>query len=227
MIRLLWESRYLGMSHDILGIVTRLLQPQLNQSLYGSCSIAVAGASLRSSTRCDRINRLPRAPYHKGTLPMAQADFLPLFAHLQIHSLHHECQHLTITLVSTSESGQCPTCQTHTLASHGWFTRCLHSLPCLGQAIVLASPSAALSLHERCLPAQDLSGSSLRTGAALPPADARGDTPAVQRGSTGGWSGGCVSGRTDAASHQSLYHPALAHPPDSGSGERATGGGRR
>ena len=42
-----------------------------------------------------------------------------------------------LTLVSTRESDQCPTCQTPTLAGHGWFTRCLHSLPCLDQAVVL------------------------------------------------------------------------------------------
>jgi zinc-finger of transposase IS204/IS1001/IS1096/IS1165 len=67
---------------------------------------------------------------------MAWADLLPQFPHLQIHSIQQECQHVTITLVSTRESDQCPICQTHTQAGHGWFTRRIHGLPCSGQAVV-------------------------------------------------------------------------------------------
>jgi transposase len=68
---------------------------------------------------------------------MAWADLLPQFPHLQIQSIKPECEHVTITLVSTRESDLCPTCQTQTLAGHGWFTRCIHSLPCSGRAVVL------------------------------------------------------------------------------------------
>ncbi len=68
---------------------------------------------------------------------MAWADLLPHFPHLQIQSIQRESQHVTITLISTRESERCPTCQTHTQAGHGWFTRRIHSLPCLGQAVVL------------------------------------------------------------------------------------------
>lgn len=42
-----------------------------------------------------------------------------------------------LCLVSTRESDWCPTCQTHTLAGHGWFTRHIRSLPCSGRAVVL------------------------------------------------------------------------------------------
>lgn len=68
---------------------------------------------------------------------MAWADLLPQFPHLQIQSIQQEGQRITITLVSIRESDQCPTCQTQTVAGHGWFTRRIHSLPCLGQAVVL------------------------------------------------------------------------------------------
>jgi transposase len=68
---------------------------------------------------------------------MAWADLLPHFPHLQIQSIQHECQHATITLVSTRESDRCPTCQTQTQLGHGWFTRRIHSLPCSGQAVIL------------------------------------------------------------------------------------------
>jgi transposase len=67
---------------------------------------------------------------------MAWADLLPQFPHLQTQSIQQECQHVTITLVSTRESDRCPTCQTLTSAGHGWFSRCIHGLPCSGQAVV-------------------------------------------------------------------------------------------
>jgi transposase len=69
-------------------------------------------------------------------LPLAWVDLLPQFPHLQIRSIQQECQQVTITLVSTRENDRCPTCQTQTLARHGWFTRRIHSLPCSGQAVV-------------------------------------------------------------------------------------------
>jgi transposase len=68
---------------------------------------------------------------------MAWADLLPQFPHLQIQSVQQECGHVTIRLVSTRQEGRCPTCQTQTQAGHGWFTRCIHSLPSSGQAILL------------------------------------------------------------------------------------------
>ncbi|MBO0794752.1 MAG: transposase, partial [Ktedonobacteraceae bacterium] len=67
---------------------------------------------------------------------MAWVDLLPQFPHLQIQSVQQECQHITIALVSTRENDQCPPCQTQTLNTHGWFTRCIHSLPSSGQAVV-------------------------------------------------------------------------------------------
>ena len=68
---------------------------------------------------------------------MSWADLLPQFPHLQIQSVQQESQQITIRLVSTRESDRCPTCQTQTLAGHGWFTRRIHSLPCSGRAVVL------------------------------------------------------------------------------------------
>jgi len=68
---------------------------------------------------------------------MAWADLLPQFPHLQIQSVQQECGHVTIMLVSTRQEDRCPMCQTQTQAGHGWFTRCIHSLPCSGQAVVL------------------------------------------------------------------------------------------
>ncbi len=42
---------------------------------------------------------------------------------------------MLITLVSTRETDVCPTCQTHSHAGHGWFTRHIYSLPCSGRAV--------------------------------------------------------------------------------------------
>ena len=67
---------------------------------------------------------------------MAWVDLLPQFPHLQIQSIQQECQQITVALVSTRENDRCPTCQTQTLNTHGWFTRHIHSLPCSGQAVV-------------------------------------------------------------------------------------------
>ena len=67
---------------------------------------------------------------------MSWVDLLPQFPHLQLHSIQQEGQHVIITLVSTRESDQCPTCQSQTQAGHGWFTRRVQSLPCSGQAVV-------------------------------------------------------------------------------------------
>jgi transposase len=67
---------------------------------------------------------------------MPWADLLPHFPHLEIQSIQQECEHITITLVSTRDSDRCPTCQLQTLARHGWFTRRIQSLPSLGQAVV-------------------------------------------------------------------------------------------
>ena len=67
---------------------------------------------------------------------MAWTDLLPQLPHLQMDSIHQEGQQVLITLVSTREREVCPTCQTHSQAGHGWFTRCIHSLPCSGRAVV-------------------------------------------------------------------------------------------
>ncbi|QBD76028.1 hypothetical protein EPA93_08420 [Ktedonosporobacter rubrisoli] len=74
---------------------------------------------------------------------MAWAGLLPHFPHLEIQSIQRERQHITITLVSMRESDHCPTCQTQTLARHGWFTRCIQSLPSSGQAVVCSLTSSA------------------------------------------------------------------------------------
>src|SRR6266516_4668736 len=103
----------------------------------GSCSNPVEVVCLRPSTSSDRISPSIFSPYCKGMFPMAWADLLPHFPHLQIQSIQQESQHVTIRLVSTREGDRCPTCQTQTLAGHGWFTRRIHSLPCSGQAVVL------------------------------------------------------------------------------------------
>ncbi|GHO63482.1 transposase [Ktedonobacter sp. SOSP1-52] len=67
---------------------------------------------------------------------MVWTDLLPHFPHLQMDSIHQEGLLVLITLISTRETDVCPTCQTHSRAGHGWFTRRIHSLPCSGRAVV-------------------------------------------------------------------------------------------
>jgi hypothetical protein len=82
---------------------------------------------------------------------MAWADLLPQFPHLQIQSIQQEDQCITITMVSTRESDQCRTCQTQTVAGHGWFD-CPHTQFALfGPGSRSADSSSPLSLHQRCL----------------------------------------------------------------------------
>jgi len=66
---------------------------------------------------------------------MAWTDLLPQLPYLQMDSIHQKDQQVLITLVSTREIDQCPTCHTCSQAGHGWFTRCIHSLPCSGQTV--------------------------------------------------------------------------------------------
>lgn len=68
---------------------------------------------------------------------MAWTDLLPPLPSLQMDSIQQEDQQILITLVSTRESDVCPTCQTRSCAGHGWFTRCVQSLPCSGRVTVL------------------------------------------------------------------------------------------
>jgi transposase len=67
---------------------------------------------------------------------MAWTDLLPHYPQLLVHAIQEENHHLTITLVSTRQSGTCPTCQTCSQAGHGWFTRRVQSLPCSGRSVV-------------------------------------------------------------------------------------------
>lgn len=69
-------------------------------------------------------------------LSLAWADLLPHVPHLEIQSIQHGHQHVTVTLVSTRESDWCPTCQTQTVARHGWLTRPIQRLPGSDQAVV-------------------------------------------------------------------------------------------
>lgn len=67
---------------------------------------------------------------------MAWTDLLPPLPHLKMDAIQQEDQQILITLVSTRERDQCPTCQTRSQAGHGWYTRRIHSLPCSGRAVV-------------------------------------------------------------------------------------------
>jgi transposase len=67
---------------------------------------------------------------------MVWTDLLPQYPQLLVHTIQEENHSLAITLVSTRQSGICPTCQTCTQAGHGWFTRRIQSLPCSGRAVV-------------------------------------------------------------------------------------------
>lgn len=57
------------------------------------------------------------SPYIKGMFPMAWADLLPQFPHLQIHSIQQEREHITIELVSTRERERWLTCPVLVVAS--------------------------------------------------------------------------------------------------------------
>jgi Transposase and inactivated derivatives len=67
---------------------------------------------------------------------MAWTDLLPPLPSLKMDSIQQEGQQILITLVSTRERDQCPTCQIHSQAGHGWYTRRIHSLPCSGRAVM-------------------------------------------------------------------------------------------
>jgi hypothetical protein len=69
---------------------------------------------------------------------MAWADLLPFFPDLLVQAIQETTHQLTITLVSSRLSATCPTCQTYTQATHGWFTRRIQSLPCSGRAVVFS-----------------------------------------------------------------------------------------
>jgi hypothetical protein len=168
---------------------------------------------LHSSTRSDRVNPSIFSPSIKGMFPMAWADLLPQFPHLQIQSVQQECGHVTIRLVSTRQEGRCPTCQTQTQAGHGWFTRCIHSLPSSGQAILLLIQARRFRCPNTACPRKTCARRSLSTCCSLPASDSSGDTTALQRGCHRWWPGWCASCRTDAAPRQSLHLASLSHPP--------------
>jgi transposase len=144
---------------------------------------------------------------------MAWADLLPQFPHLQIQSVQQECGHVTIRLVSTRQEGRCPTCQTRTQAGHGWFTRCIHSLPSSGQAVLLLIQARRFRCPNTACPRKTCARRSLSTCCSLPASDSSGDTTALQRGCHRWWPGWCASCRTDAAPRQSLHLASLSHPP--------------
>ncbi len=97
---------------------------------------------------------------------MAWTDLLPHLPHLKMDSIQQEGPQILITLVSTRESDQCPTCQTNSQAGHGWFTRRIHSLPCSGQAVTFLAQARRFRCPNSACPRktfrEDLSALALR-----------------------------------------------------------------
>jgi hypothetical protein len=161
----------------------------------------------------------------QGSACMAWTDLLPHFPALLVQAIQETGHQLMIPLVSTRLSARCPTGQTSTQATHGWFTRSIPRLPCSGRSVVCSIPARRFRCpHPACLRRtvrEDLSGSGWPLSKTYP----SGCPSFAQRGRAGGWPGWRAFRHRAAGAPQPLHAVARSHPPSRMPNERSTGGG--